>query len=138
MTLCWIQSPRQQERKVRKTEGITNLPSVGQEPCSVLIFQVGMHFMYPVPIMPLVEIIRGISTDDAVSSIPSHISSKDAQIQHSAVFMILQPACTVKQLLALPCKLIKQGVYCDILPVFIQATCGELRHARHNHTWTNM
>ena len=28
-----------------------------------------MHFMYPVPLMPLVEIIRGISTTDAVSSL---------------------------------------------------------------------
>ena len=26
--------------------------------------QVGMHFMNPVPVMPLVEIIRGIATSD--------------------------------------------------------------------------
>lgn len=28
--------------------------------------QVGMHFMNPVPVMPLVEIIRGIATSDEV------------------------------------------------------------------------
>jgi hypothetical protein len=29
-----------------------------------------MHFMNPVPVMPLVEIIRGIATTDAASCCP--------------------------------------------------------------------
>src|SRR5690606_2594101 len=45
---------------------ITKIASVTQRPDSVI----GMHFMNPVPVMKLVEIIRGHSTsDEAVSKI---------------------------------------------------------------------
>ena len=33
-----------------------------------------MHFMNPVPVMPLVEIVRGIATSDAVRPNPSLIN----------------------------------------------------------------
>jgi len=42
---------------------ITQIASVTQRPDKVI----GMHFMNPVPIMKLVEIIRGYSTSDAVT-----------------------------------------------------------------------
>jgi 3-hydroxybutyryl-CoA dehydrogenase len=40
---------------------ITRLGTATRRPASVI----GMHFMNPVPIMPLVEIIRGVATSDA-------------------------------------------------------------------------
>ena len=42
---------------------ITQIASVTSKPDMVI----GMHFMNPVPIMPLVEIIRGYNTSDAVT-----------------------------------------------------------------------
>ena len=41
-----------------------------------------MHFMYPVPLMPLVEIIRGITTSDAVSSYPTLSGNMPKQGHH--------------------------------------------------------
>ncbi|MHB1399128.1 MAG: 3-hydroxybutyryl-CoA dehydrogenase [Trichloromonadaceae bacterium] len=41
---------------------ITELAAVTKRPAQVI----GMHFMNPVPVMPLVEVIRGIATSDAV------------------------------------------------------------------------
>ncbi|KAK9835146.1 hypothetical protein WJX81_001076 [Elliptochloris bilobata] len=41
---------------------ITRIAAATQRPEQV----VGMHFMNPVPVMPLVEIVRGIATSDAV------------------------------------------------------------------------
>ncbi|AMM52149.1 3-hydroxybutyryl-CoA dehydrogenase [Rufibacter sp. DG15C] len=43
---------------------ITKIASVTQRPDKVI----GMHFMNPVPVMKLVEVIRGYSTSDAVTS----------------------------------------------------------------------
>lgn len=43
---------------------ITKIAAVTQRPQQVI----GMHFMNPVPVMKLVEIIRGYSTSDAVAS----------------------------------------------------------------------
>lgn len=41
---------------------ITEIAAVTSRPAQVI----GMHFMNPVPVMPLVEVIRGIATSDAV------------------------------------------------------------------------
>lgn len=51
---------------------ITEMAAVTQRPTQVI----GMHFMNPVPIMKLVEIIRGYSTSDAVTETIMELSQK--------------------------------------------------------------
>lgn len=49
---------------------ITKIASVTSKPDKVI----GMHFMNPVPVMKLVEVIRGYSTSDEITSIIMHMS----------------------------------------------------------------
>ncbi len=51
---------------------ITKLGSVTQRPDKVI----GMHFMNPVPVMKLVEVIRGYATTDAVTNTIMELSKK--------------------------------------------------------------
>ncbi|MGE0772223.1 MAG: 3-hydroxyacyl-CoA dehydrogenase family protein [Cyclobacteriaceae bacterium] len=51
---------------------ITKIASVVKDPTRVI----GMHFMNPVPIMKLVEVIRGYSTSDAVTDTIMELSRK--------------------------------------------------------------
>ena len=55
---------------------ITQIASVTKRPDKVI----GMHFMNPVPIMKLVEIIRGYSTSDGVTKTVMEISEKLGKI----------------------------------------------------------
>ncbi|MFZ6011935.1 MAG: 3-hydroxybutyryl-CoA dehydrogenase [Bacteroidota bacterium] len=51
---------------------ITKIASVTKRPEKVI----GMHFMNPVPVMKLVEVIRGYSTTDEVTSLTMELSKK--------------------------------------------------------------
>src|SRR5690606_6644617 len=51
---------------------ITKIASVTNRPDKVI----GMHFMNPVPVMKLVEIIRGYSTSDEVTNLIMETSKK--------------------------------------------------------------
>mgnify|MGYP001799515102 CR=1 FL=1 len=51
---------------------ITKIASVTNRASKVI----GMHFMNPVPIMKLIEVIRGYATDDATTSIIMELSEK--------------------------------------------------------------
>ena len=51
---------------------ITELAAVTKRPAQVI----GMHFMNPVPVMPLVEVIRGIATADAVYQAVHELSQR--------------------------------------------------------------
>jgi len=51
---------------------ITELAAVTQRPAQVI----GMHFMNPVPVMTLVEIIRGIATSDATAAVTEDLAKR--------------------------------------------------------------
>ena len=51
---------------------ITELAAITQRPAQVI----GMHFMNPVPVMALVEIIRGIATSDATYALTEELSKR--------------------------------------------------------------
>jgi len=55
---------------------ITKIASVTNRPDKVI----GMHFMNPVPIMKLVEVIRGYSTSDEVTTLTMELSKKLGKI----------------------------------------------------------
>ncbi|PNX49402.1 MAG: 3-hydroxybutyryl-CoA dehydrogenase [Thermoplasmata archaeon M9B1D] len=55
---------------------ITDLASVTNRPEKFI----GMHFMNPVPIMKLVEVIRGLRTDDATTNLIYNLSEKMGKI----------------------------------------------------------
>ena len=55
---------------------INKIASVTQRPDKVI----GMHFMNPVPIMKLVEIVKGSDTDDSIIRCIAHLSEKMGKI----------------------------------------------------------
>lgn len=55
---------------------ITRIASVTKSPDKVI----GMHFMNPVPLMKLVEVIRGYSTSDATTDLIMDLSRKIAKV----------------------------------------------------------
>ena len=55
---------------------INKIASVTQRPDKVI----GMHFMNPVPIMKLVEIVKGSETDDSITQCIAHLSDQMGKI----------------------------------------------------------
>jgi len=51
---------------------ITEIAALTKRPDRVI----GMHFMNPVPVMPLVEIIRGLATSDATTALVSDLAKR--------------------------------------------------------------
>ncbi len=55
---------------------INKIASATQRPDKVI----GMHFMNPVPVMKLVEIVKGSETDDSITKCIAHLSEKMGKI----------------------------------------------------------
>ncbi len=55
---------------------ITKIASVTKRPASVI----GMHFMNPVPVMKLIEVIRGYATSDEVCALIMSLSTKLSKV----------------------------------------------------------
>jgi 3-hydroxybutyryl-CoA dehydrogenase len=51
---------------------ITGIAAVTKRPAQVI----GMHFMNPVPVMSLVEVIRGLATSDATTAVTTELSER--------------------------------------------------------------
>lgn len=66
---------------------------------------IGMHFMNPVPIMELVEIIRGLQTDDETYEITKNLSE---QMGKKTVLALDGPGFIVNRIL---CPMINEAIY---------------------------
>ncbi len=71
---------------------ITKIAAVTSRPQQVI----GMHFMNPVPVMKLVEIIKGLQTSDATYQIAKEVSEK---MQKTTVLAIDGPGFVVNRIL---------------------------------------
>ncbi len=81
---------------------ITDLASVTNRPEKFI----GMHFMNPVPIMKLVEVIRGLRTDDSTAKLIIQLSEKMGKI---AVEVNDSPGFVSNRVLI---PMINEAVYC--------------------------
>src|SRR5579862_8407053 len=81
---------------------ITEIAAVTKRPMNVI----GMHFMNPVPVMKLVEVIRGLSTSDATCDAVKQLTAK---IEKTAVEVNDYPGFISNRVL-LP--MINEAVYC--------------------------
>ncbi|MGA1191421.1 MAG: 3-hydroxyacyl-CoA dehydrogenase family protein [Bdellovibrionota bacterium] len=66
---------------------------------------IGMHFMNPVPVMELVEIIRGLQTDDETYEITKNLSE---QMGKKTVLALDGPGFIVNRIL---CPMINEAIY---------------------------
>lgn len=66
---------------------------------------IGMHFMNPVPVMELVEVIRGLQTDDATYSATVNLAEKMGK---KTVLAIDGPGFVVNRIL---CPMINEAIY---------------------------
>jgi 3-hydroxybutyryl-CoA dehydrogenase len=81
---------------------ITELGAVTRRPDRVI----GMHFMNPVPVMPLVEVIRGLATSDATSALVRDLCQR---LGKTAVEVSDYPGFVSNRVLM---PMINEAVYC--------------------------
>jgi 3-hydroxybutyryl-CoA dehydrogenase len=81
---------------------ITEIAAVTKRPAQVI----GMHFMNPVPVMPLVEVIRGLATSDATTAAVVDLCQR---LQKTAVEVNDYPGFISNRILM---PMINEAVYC--------------------------
>ena len=102
---------------------ITGIAGWTQRPGQVI----GMHFMNPVPVMQLVEIIRGIATTDATSAV---IADLCARLQKTAVEVNDYPGFVANRILM---PMINEAAYCLMEGVATREAIDQVMKLGMNH-----
>jgi 3-hydroxybutyryl-CoA dehydrogenase len=102
---------------------ITQLAAVTRRPESVI----GMHFMNPVPVMKLVEIIRGLSTTDQVYA---EVKSLTQQLEKIPVEVNDYPGFVSNRILM---PMINEAVFCVMEGVASKEAIDEVMKLGMNH-----
>jgi 3-hydroxybutyryl-CoA dehydrogenase len=102
---------------------ITQLAAVTRRPESVI----GMHFMNPVPVMKLVEIIRGLSTTDQVYA---EVKSLTQQLEKIPVEVNDYPGFVSNRILM---PMINEAVFCVMEGVAAKEAIDEVMKLGMNH-----
>jgi 3-hydroxybutyryl-CoA dehydrogenase len=88
---------------------------------------IGMHFMNPVPVMQLVEIIRGIATSDATSAV---IADLCGRLQKTAVEVNDYPGFVANRILM---PMINEAAYCLMEGVATREAIDQVMKLGMNH-----
>lgn len=102
---------------------ITQLAAVTRRPESVI----GMHFMNPVPVMKLVEIIRGLSTTDQVYA---EVKSLTQQLEKIPVEVNDYPGFVSNRILM---PMINEAIFCVMEGVAAKDAIDEVMKLGMNH-----
>lgn len=102
---------------------ITQLAAVTRRPESVI----GMHFMNPVPVMKLVEVIRGLSTTDAVYA---EVKSLTQQLEKIPVEVNDYPGFVSNRILM---PMINEAIFCVMEGVAAKEAIDEVMKLGMNH-----
>lgn len=102
---------------------ITQLAAVTRRPESVI----GMHFMNPVPVMKLVEIIRGLATTDAVYGLVRELT---VQLEKIPVEVNDYPGFVSNRVLM---PMINEAVFCVMEGVASKESIDEIMKLGMNH-----
>ena len=102
---------------------ITELGATARRPANVI----GMHFMNPVPVMKLVEVIRGLATSDETLNAVMGVCSK---LEKTAVEVHDYPGFISNRIL-LP--MINEAVYCVMEGVATPQSIDEVMKLGMNH-----
>lgn len=102
---------------------ITQLAAVTRRPESVI----GMHFMNPVPVMKLVEIIRGLSTTDQVYA---EVKSLTQQLEKIPVEVNDYPGFVSNRILM---PMINEAIFCVMEGVAAKEAIDEVMKLGMNH-----
>jgi len=102
---------------------ITEIAAATKRPAQVI----GMHFMNPVPVMPLVEIIRGLATSDATYALTADLA---ARLRKTAVEVNDYPGFVSNRVLM---PMINEACFCLMEGVATREAVDEVMKLGMNH-----
>ena len=102
---------------------ITEIAAITQRPAQVI----GMHFMNPVPVMQLVEVIRGLATSDASYAIVDDLCTR---LGKTAVEVNDYPGFVSNRILM---PMINEAVYCLMEGVATRESIDQVMKLGMNH-----
>ena len=106
---------------------ITKIASTTKRPGNII----GMHFMNPVPVMNLVEIVRGLATSDETQSVTESLAES---LGKTPVTVNDSPGFVSNRVLM---PMINEAIYCVMEGVGTAEVRGSGHEARHEPSdWT--